>query len=125
MVRRRSKPSSPVQIRADGFRLTGIRAATALLAGRREELNCAVRHSRRDQCGDREKCKRGGTESVQRTDLLLGHDALDVLGLALDAVAPAAVSLDRKAADNRINTALLDDGAALRALKLVVDIVID
>src|SRR6185295_17644695 len=65
------------------------------------------------------------TRSAQPADLLLGHHALDVLGLALDAVARAAVRLDRQAADDGIDAALLDDGAALRALQLVVDIVIN
>src|ERR1700712_5751817 len=64
------------------------------------------------------------TRSAQPADLFLGHYALDVLGLALDAVARAAVRLDRQAADDGINTALLDDGAALRALQLVVNVVI-
>src|ERR1700755_340098 len=65
------------------------------------------------------------TRSAQPADLFLGHHALDILGLALDAVARAAVRLDRQAADDGIDTALLDDGAALRALQLVVDIVVD
>ena len=63
--------------------------------------------------------------SVQTADLLLGYDALDVLGLALDPVARAPVRLDRQAGDNGIDAALLDDGAALRPLKLVVDVVVD
>src|SRR4051795_3843316 len=63
--------------------------------------------------------------SSQPADLFLGHHALDILGLALDAVARAAVRLDRQAADDGIDAALLDDGAALRALQLVVNIVID
>src|SRR4030081_3761119 len=65
------------------------------------------------------------TRSAQPADLFLGHHALDVLGLALDPVARAAVRLDRQPADDGIDAALLDDGAALRALQLVVDIVID
>src|SRR5947209_7446846 len=66
-----------------------------------------------------------GQRSVQRADLFLGHDALDVLGLALDTIAPAAVRFDRQAADDGIDAALLDHGAALRALLLVVDIVVN
>src|SRR5476649_501969 len=47
--------------------------------------------------------------SAQPADLLLGHHALDILGLALDAVTRAAVRLDRQAADDGIDAALLDD----------------
>src|SRR5712675_1490603 len=65
-----------------------------------------------------------GSGSVEPADLFLGHHALDILGLALDAVARTAVRLDRQAADDGIDAALLDDGAALRALQLVVDVVI-
>src|SRR3954471_1744113 len=63
--------------------------------------------------------------SAQTADLFLGHHPLDVLGLALDAITRAAVRLDRQAADDGIDAALLDDGAALRALQLVVNIVIN
>src|SRR6202020_134068 len=63
--------------------------------------------------------------SVEPADLFLGHHALDVLGLALDTVARASVRLDRQAGDNGIDAALLDDGAALRPLKLVMDVVVD
>src|SRR5665213_1909601 len=65
------------------------------------------------------------TGSVQTADLLLGHHALDVLGLALDTVARTPIRLDRQASDNGVDTALLDDGAALRPLKLVVNVVVD
>src|SRR5258708_28161106 len=65
------------------------------------------------------------SRSAQPADLLLGHHALDILGLALDAVARAAVRLDRKAANDGIDTALLDVGAALRPLLLVMDVVVD
>src|SRR4051794_15519912 len=65
------------------------------------------------------------TRSAEPADLLLGHHTLDILGLALDAVAWAAVRLDRQTADDGIDAALLDDGAALRALQLVVNIVIN
>src|SRR4029077_3921255 len=63
--------------------------------------------------------------SVEPADLFLGHHALDVFGLALDTVARASVRLDRQAGDDGIDAALLDAGAALRPLQLVVDIVID
>src|SRR5882762_10118195 len=63
--------------------------------------------------------------SAQPADLLLGHHALDVLGLALDAVARAAVRLDRQAGDDGVDASLLDGGAALRPLQLMVDVVID
>src|ERR1700692_4500637 len=63
--------------------------------------------------------------SAQPSHLLLGHHALDILGLALDAVARAAVRLDRQAADDGIDAALLDVRAAPRPLLLVVDVVID
>src|SRR6266567_688431 len=63
--------------------------------------------------------------SAEPADLLLGHHALDILGLALDAVARAAVRLDRQAADDGIDAALLDVGAALRPLLLVMDVVVD
>src|SRR5258707_8782590 len=63
--------------------------------------------------------------SIQPADLFLGHHALDILGLALDAVARASIRLDRQARDDGIDAALLDDSAALRPLQLVVDIVVD
>ena len=63
--------------------------------------------------------------SAEPADLLLGHDALDVFGLALDAIARAAVGLDREAADDGLDASFLDGGAALRPLQLVVHVVID
>src|SRR5580765_757017 len=63
--------------------------------------------------------------SAQSRDLLLGHEALDILGLAPDAVARASVGLDRQTGDNGINGSLLDRGAALRPLQLVMYVVID
>src|SRR5258705_2538606 len=63
--------------------------------------------------------------SIQPADLLLGHHALDILGLALDAVARAPVGFDRQAGDDGIDAARLGDGAALRPLQLVMDVVID
>src|SRR5476651_293919 len=63
--------------------------------------------------------------SAEPADLFLGHHALDILSLALDAIARAAVRLDRQAGDNGIDAALLDDGAALRTLQLVVDVIIN
>src|SRR6266481_7088538 len=63
--------------------------------------------------------------STQPADLFFGHHALDIFGLALDAVARASVRLDRQARNDGIDAALLDAGAALRPLQLVVDIVVD
>src|SRR5664279_2911885 len=67
----------------------------------------------------------GNRGSAEPADLLFGHHALDILGLALDPVARAAVRLDRQATDDGIDAALLDVGAALRTLLLVMDVVID
>ena len=68
---------------------------------------------------------RTAARSRKPADLFLGHYALDILGLALDTVARASVRLDRQAGDNGIDAALLGDGAALRPLHLVMDVVID
>src|ERR1700674_5746451 len=71
------------------------------------------------------RTKRTSAGSIQPADLFLGHHALDILGLALDAIARASVRLDRQAGDDGIDAPLLDHGAALRPLQLVVDVVID
>src|SRR4051812_40916148 len=63
--------------------------------------------------------------SAEAADLLLGHHALDILGLALDAVTRSPVGFDRQAAHNGIDAARPDHGAALRALHLMMDVVID
>ena len=63
--------------------------------------------------------------SPQLTDLLLGNDALDFLGGALDPVTWSSVRLDRQAGGDRINVSLPWDIAALRALKLEKHVVID
>src|SRR5437764_8776658 len=63
--------------------------------------------------------------SAERADLLLGHHALDVLGLALDAIARPSVGLDRQPAHDGIDASLLDAGAALGSLKLMMNVVID
>ena len=55
--------------------------------------------------------------SAQLANLLLGHHALDLLGLALDPVTGASVRLDRQAGGNRIDIALLRDIASLRSLR--------
>src|SRR5476651_551785 len=47
--------------------------------------------------------------SIQPADLFLGYHALDVLGLALDAVTGTAVGLDRKTGHNGIDASLFDD----------------
>jgi hypothetical protein len=63
--------------------------------------------------------------SAQTADLLLSDDPLDILGLALDAVAGPAVSLDWQAGDDGIDAALFDGGAALRPLQLVMHVIVD
>jgi hypothetical protein len=73
--------------------------------------------------GRRVQSQRRG--SAQPADLFLGHHPLDVLSLAFDAVTRASVRLDGQACDDGIDASLPGDGAALRPLKLVVDIVID
>jgi hypothetical protein len=80
-----------------------------------------------------EKTQQGGAEqfrcardrSAEPGDLLLGHDALDVLGLALDTIARAAIGLDRQAGNDGVDAAFLRRGTALRALLLVMNVVID
>ena len=57
-----------------------------------------------------EPVRRDRQGSDQPADLFLGHHALDILGLALDAVARAPVRLDRQAGDDGIDAALLDVG---------------
>src|SRR3954468_20831175 len=64
-------------------------------------------------------------KSAEPADLFLGHHALDLLSLALDAVTGAAVSLDRQAADDGIDAALGGGGAALRSLDLVMDVIVN
>ena len=56
---------------------------------------------------------------------IFGHDAFNIFRLALDAVARAAVRLDRQAGDDSVHAALLDRGPALRALQLVMNVIID
>ena len=63
--------------------------------------------------------------SAEPGNLLLGHDALDVLGLALDTIARTAVRLDRQAGNDGVDATFLRRGAALRALLLVMNVVID
>jgi hypothetical protein len=63
--------------------------------------------------------------SIQPADLFLGHYAFDILALALDTVTWTTVGLDRQTADDGINAAFLGNSAALRALLLVVNVVID
>jgi hypothetical protein len=62
--------------------------------------------------GSKEILSRRG--SPQLTDLLLGNDALDFLGGALDPVTWSSVRLDRQAGGDRINVSLPWDIAALR-----------
>src|ERR1700722_5455674 len=63
--------------------------------------------------------------STEPADLLFGHHAFDILGLALDAVARASIGLDRQTGDDGVHATLLDDGTALRTLKLVMDVIVD
>jgi hypothetical protein len=56
---------------------------------------------------------------------VLGHDPLESLLLALDAVPGTPVRLYRQECDDRVDIALLDHVAALRSLKLVQDVVVD
>src|ERR1700737_2037937 len=74
---------------------------------------------------DKTLIKATAAGSAQPADLFLGHHALDILGLALDAVARASVRLDRQAGDDGIDAALLGVGAALRPLRLVMNVIID
>jgi hypothetical protein len=86
-------------------------------------LLCGIKQVKRQSSSKSPQKPASG--SIQPADLFLGHHALDVLGLALDAVTGAAIRLDRQAGDNGIDAALLDDGTTLRPLQLVVDIVVD
>lgn len=63
--------------------------------------------------------------SAKPRDLFLGHDALDVFGLALDTIARTAIGFDRQAGDDGVDATFLHRGAALRALLLVMNVVID
>jgi hypothetical protein len=56
---------------------------------------------------------------------VLGHHALEIFVLALDAVPRAPVRFYRQERDDRVDVALLDNIAALRPLKLVEDVVVD
>src|SRR3954451_13098734 len=76
-------------------------------------------------CAEDSKLIRRGARSAEPADLLLGDDALDVLGLALDPVARPAVGFDRQAGDDGIDAPFLHHGAALRALELVMHVGID
>jgi len=63
--------------------------------------------------------------SAEPGNLFLGHDPLDVIALALDAIARAAVCLDRQAGHDGVDAALLRRGASLWALLLVMNVVVD
>jgi hypothetical protein len=63
-------------------------------------------------------------QSAKPADLFLGHHPLELFGLALDTVTGTSVRLNGQAADDRIDAALLNHGAALRSLDLVVDVII-
>lgn len=71
----------------------------------------------------------GGADStsglLRPAELLFGHDPLDVLGLASDAVAQASVRLDRHAAHDRVDVRLDFLGAALGTLTLMMNVVVD
>ena len=56
---------------------------------------------------------------------VLGHNPLESLFLALDAVPWAPVSLYRQQCKNCIDMTWLDNFTTLRSLKLVEDVVVD
>ena len=62
---------------------------------------------------------------VETTEQVLGHDPLEILFLALDAVPRAPVRLYGQAREDCIDIALLDNIAALRSVMLVQDVVVD
>src|ERR1700753_1586724 len=68
---------------------------------------------------------RTANRSIQPADLFLGHDALDIAGLALDAVTRAAVGLDRQTRDDGIDVLFPRAGAALRPLRLMMNVFIN
>ncbi len=63
--------------------------------------------------------------SLRPAELLFGHDPLDVLGLASDTIPQASIRLDRHAAHNRVDVRPDFLGAALGALTLMMNVVID
>jgi hypothetical protein len=62
---------------------------------------------------------------METAQQILGHNPLESLFLALDAVSGAPVRLYRQECDDRVDIALLYHFAALRSLKLVEDVVVD
>src|SRR6202012_1392644 len=68
---------------------------------------------------------RTADRSIHPADLFLGHDALDIAGLALDAVTRAAVGLDRQTRDDGIDVLFPSAGAALRPLRLMMNVFIN
>jgi hypothetical protein len=63
--------------------------------------------------------------SAQLADLLLGNDALEFLGLALDPVAESSVRLDRHEGGDSINALRYGDVATLWLLRVEQHVVID
>jgi hypothetical protein len=62
---------------------------------------------------------------VQATERVLGHNPLEILFVALDAISKAPVGLHRQQRENCIDVALFDDIAALRSVNLAKDVVVD
>src|SRR6516164_488192 len=96
-----------------------MRAAAPLVPQRYPQIRC---RSDQIRCvATRRRKRRRSTESA---DLFLGHHPLELFGLALDTIAPTPVRLDRQPTDDGINTALLDDGTALRSLNLMQNVIV-
>jgi hypothetical protein len=62
---------------------------------------------------------------VQATERVLGHDPLEILFVALDAISQASVGLHRQQRENCVDVALLDHIAALWPIDLAMDVVVD
>jgi hypothetical protein len=56
---------------------------------------------------------------------ILGHNPLEILVLALDAISRASVCPYREQPEDGIDMTCLDNVTALRSLKLVEDVVVD
>ena len=62
---------------------------------------------------------------VQAAERVLGHDPLEILFIALDAISKPSVGFHRQQRENCIDVALRDDTAALRSVILAKDVVVD
>ena len=63
-----------------------------------------------------------GSQLLRAAELLFGHDPLNIIGLASDAVSQPSVGLDGHAADDRIDIRPDLFGPALRSLTLVMNV---